>query len=111
VPHPHAIAIDENADDVEPIRLGRPAVAVDPDVGRASQLLLFLPVDRFYRIPELTPAARLDLDERHETLAFDDQIDVSMSVAKSALNDPPAVPTKPPLRDSLSELPECLLGR
>jgi hypothetical protein len=107
----YAVAIDENANDVEPVGLRRPSVSVDPDEGGTRQLLLFLPVDRFHGITELASPARFDLDERNETLAFDHQVDVPMSVSKPPLNDPPAVAPKPPLRNSLSELSECLLGR
>ena len=107
----HPLAVHEDTNDIETIRFRWPSVTVDPNVGRASQLLLFLPVDRFHWITELASPARLDLDECNETLALDHQVDVPMSVAKPPLNDPPAVPPKPPLRDPFSELSECLPGR
>jgi hypothetical protein len=107
----HPLAVHQDTDDIEPIRFGGPPMTIDPNVGRASQLLLFLPVDRFYRVTELASPACLDLDERNETLTFDHKINVPMSVAKPALNDPPAVSPKPPLRDPFSELSECLPGR
>jgi hypothetical protein len=102
--------VDENANDVEAIRLQRPAVPVDPNPSRTRQLLLFSPVDRFDGISELAAAARLDLDEGHETLPFDDEIDVPMPVAEPALDDAPTLPPEPPFRDPFPELPECLPG-
>jgi hypothetical protein len=46
VPDAHTLAIDEHANDVEPIRFVRPAMSIDPDLGGFRQLLLFPPVDR-----------------------------------------------------------------
>ena len=96
-----SLTLDQNADHVEPIGIVRPAVAGDPDARRASQLLLFPPVDRFDGTAELVPASSLDLDERHHPVPLDDEIDVAMAGAEPALNDaPPALP-EPSLRDSL----------
>jgi hypothetical protein len=72
---------------------------------------LLLPVDRFHRISELASSARLYLDEGHETFTLHHEVDVTMAVPKSSLDDAPALPPEPPLRDPLSELPECLPGR
>src|SRR3954447_4038918 len=47
VADPHPISLDEYANDVEPIGVRGPAVAIDPDPRRAAQLLLLPPVDRF----------------------------------------------------------------
>jgi hypothetical protein len=72
---------------------------------------LLLPVDRFDRIPELTPAPSFDFDERHRSLALHDEIDVSMAVPEAALNHTPSVSPKPALRYPLSELSERVAGR
>jgi hypothetical protein len=59
------------------------------------------------------PAAppSLDLDEGHQAIPLDHEVDVAMPGAEPALHDtPPALP-KPSLRDPLSQLAECLPGR
>ena len=111
VPDSDPLALDEDPDHVEPVGVVRPAMAGDPDARRASQLFLFPPVDRFDRTAEAIPAPSLDLDERHYPIPLDHEIDVAMPGAEPALHDaPPALP-KPPLRDPLSQLAECLPGR
>ena len=101
VTDPDPLAFDQDPDHVEPVRIVRPAMAGDPDARRASQLLLFPPVDRFDGTAELVPASSLDLDERHHPVPLDDEIDVAMPGAEPALNDaPPALP-EPSLRDPL----------
>ena len=111
VADPDALALDQNADHVEPIGVVRPAMAGHPDARRASQLFLFPPVDRFDRSAEPVAAPRLDLDERHYSIPLDHEIDVAMPGAEPALHDaPPALP-KPSLRDPLPQLAECLPGR
>ena len=111
VADPDALALDENAHHVEPIGVAGPAMAGDPNARRSAQLFLFPPVDRFHRPAKPVAAPGLDLDERHDPIPFDHQIDVAMPGAEPALHDaPPALP-KPPLRDPLPQLAECLPGR
>ena len=111
VADPHPIALDEHANHVEPVSVGGPAVAIDPDPRRAAQLPLFSPVHRFDRTAEPIAASSLDLDERHYAISLDHEIDVAMPGAEPALHHaPPALP-KPSLRDPLPQLAECLPGR
>jgi hypothetical protein len=101
-----ALTLDEDPDHVEPVRVVRSPMAGDPDARRASQLFLFPPVDRFDRTAEPIAAPSLDLDERHQPIPLDHQIDVAMSGAEAALYDAPAPSPKPSLRDPLSQLAE-----
>ena len=111
MPDSHTIAVHEHAHDVEAIVFPIPAMAIDPHVGRSSQLLALSPVDRFHRPAELRASSRLDLDERDSPVTFHHQIDVSMPVAEPPLHDAPPLPPEPSLRDLLSDLAECLPGR
>ena len=106
VADPHALALDQDPDDVEAVGVVQPAMAGDPDSRRASQLFLFPPVDRFYRTAEPIAAPSLDLDERHHSIPLDHEIDVAMPRAEAALHDPPPALPKPSLRDPLSQLAE-----
>jgi hypothetical protein len=72
---------------------------------------LLAPIHGFHRIAKLRPAARLYLDERYQSLALDDEIDVAVTAPKSALNHAPTLAPEPPLRDPLAKLAEPLLGR
>ena len=101
-----ALALDQHPHHVEPIRVVRSAMAGDPDARRTSQLFLFPPVDRFHGSAEPVAATGLDLDERHDPIPLDHEIDVAMPGAEPALHDaPPALP-KPSLRDPLPQLAE-----
>ena len=111
MPDPDASALDQHPNNVEPIALARPPMAVDPNPRRTSQLLLFAPVHRFDRITELLPPPGFHLDERHQPFSLDHQIDVAVPVSESALNDSPSLAPKPPFRDPLPQLPELLPGR
>lgn len=106
-----AIARHQHPDDIEPIRVLGPSVAVDPDLGGFRQLLLLPPVDCFHRVTEPVSSSRLHLDERNRPLAFDDEVDVAMAGAKAPLKHSPTRASEPPLRDALAELSECLPGR
>ena len=109
--HTHPIAHHQDTDDVEPIGLVGTAVPIDPDLRRLGQLLLFSPVNRFYRLAEAISPARLDLHERNRPLALDDEIDIPVPGSESPLHDPPPRPPEPSLGDSLAQLPELLPGR
>jgi len=50
--------------------------------------------------------ARFDLDERDQTAAFDDEIDVSMARAVAALEDTPPGPLQPAFSDTLTQSAE-----
>ena len=104
--NPDALPLDEHPHDVEPICVVQAAVAGYPDPGRASQLLLLSPVDRFDRSAEPVPAPSLDLDEGDDPIPLDDQIDVSVPRSEAALDDSPPPPPEPPLRNPLSQLAE-----
>lgn len=106
VADPDSLTLDQNADHVEPIGVVRPAMAGDPDARRASQLLLFPPVDRFDRSAEPIAAPSLDLYERHHPIPLDHEIDVAMPGAEPALHDAPPATPKPTLRDPLPQLAE-----
>ena len=101
----------EDPDDVEPIRVVRSSVPLDPYPRGTSQLSLLTPVDRFDRKSELSSLSGLDLDERDESVPLDNEVDVPVAVAKPPLHDPPSLSTEPTLRYSLTDLPERLRGR
>ncbi len=111
MPNPNPLAVDKHPHDVEPIRLLAASVTSDPDAGRATQLLLLLPVDSTNGIAKSVALPSLDLHECDESFLFDYQIDVPVPGSESALDDPPALPPKPTLRDSLPEFTQCLPGR
>jgi hypothetical protein len=73
------LAINQHADDIETVRLPWPAMAVDPGTGRPGKLALLAPVDRFDGIAEVGGVARFNLDERDQTAAFDDEVDVPVA--------------------------------
>lgn len=107
----NAFSAHQNTDDIEAVAVLGPTMSIDPYLGGLGQLFLFPPVNRFDGLPEPVPAARLHLDERHGPLPLDYQIDVATTGAKTALNNAPAGPLEPSLRDPLPELPERLPGR
>lgn len=104
-------AVHQHADHVEPVRLRFPSVPVYPDHRGTLQLLALAIVDRLHRSSEVRPLTSLNFDKSDRALPLDDQIDVAMAAAEATLNHAPAAPPKPPLRDSLSKLSECLPGR
>lgn len=109
--YPNRGAVDQHADHVEPVVIRLPSVPVDPHHGGTLQLSAFPMVDRLHRSSEVRALPGFDFDECDRAIPLDDQIDVAMTAAKAPLDYPPATPSKPPLRDSLSELPERLPGR
>jgi len=68
-------------------------------------------VNRQQRAAEFWTFPRLHLDERHGSVAFHHEIDVTMSSSEASLNDPPSPPPEPPLGDSLSEFTKRLPDR
>lgn len=106
-----ALAIDEHPDHVEAVCLEGASMAIDPRQGRTTQLLLLPPVDRLDGMAEADPAPGLDLDERNRAVTLDDEIDIAMADAKSALDHFPTGAPKPPLRDLLPQLPKVLRDR
>ena len=100
-------ALEQHADHVKPVRLRLPPVAIDPDHGRALQFPLFAPVNCLNRTAELRATAGFYLDKRHQPFPFDDEIDVTMAIAKAALHHTPTTPPQPSLSDPL---PECAKG-
>jgi hypothetical protein len=104
-------ALEQHADHIEPVRLRLPPVAIDPDQGRALQFPLFAPVNCLNRTAELRATAGFHLNKSDQTIPLDHEIDVAMSVAEAALHYAPPTPTKPSLRDSLSELAKGLSSR
>ena len=111
MPDSHGRARHEHADHIEPIGLIRPTVALDPDMSRAGQLSLLSPVDSFHRKSELCTLPSLDLDERYQSIAFGNEIDVPVTVAKPALHDAPPFSSEPALRYPLSNFSKRLRGR
>jgi hypothetical protein len=111
MPNPHPLAVDEDSNDVKAVLLKGLAMAIDPDLSRLRQLLLFPPIDRGYRTAEIVAFPRLDLDEGDRPLPLDNEVDISATIPKAPIDDLPPLPPKPPFRDSLSQLPKCLPGR
>ena len=111
MPDPYALILEQHADHVEPVHLGRSAVPVDPDPGGLGQLLLLPPVDRLDRLPESRASTRLHLDESDRAVSLHHQVDVSVSGPEPTLQDAPSRTAQPSLGDALSQLSECLPGR
>jgi len=107
----YPIPLDEHANDVEAIGVRRAAMPVDPDPRRAAQLLLLPPVDRLDGTAKPRAAPSLDLDERHQPVSLDYEIDVAVPAPEATLHHAPPAQPKPSLRDPLPQLPECLPGR
>ena len=108
---PNLLTIDEDTDNVEPVLIARLAMPVDPDVRRSGQLLLLSPVNGGDRATKVGAFSRLDLDECHRPILLDYQVDIPTTVSKATVHDSPTALPEPPLRDTLAQLPECLLGR
>lgn len=108
---PNLLAVDQHPNDVEAVLIRRSAVTIDPDVGGLGQLFLFPPVNSGHRPAEVRSFPSFDLDERHCPILLDHEVDISTPVPKASVYYPPTVPPEPPLRDSLTQHPECLLGR
>jgi hypothetical protein len=109
--YPNRGAIDQHADHIEPVIIRVPSVPIDPDHRGTLQLFAFPIVDRLHRSSEVWPFAGFNLDKCNHAIPLDDQVDVAVAAPEASLNHTPATPPKPPLRDSLSELPERLPGR
>jgi hypothetical protein len=107
----HRIPFHEDPDDIEPVRVVRPAVTVDPDRGRLRQLALLPPVYRLYRIDEISRASSLYLDKGHRAVPLGNEVDVAVPVPKPALQYPPAASPQPPFRDALADFAEFKPGR
>jgi hypothetical protein len=101
--HPHRFTRDQHSDHIETVDLAWPAMTVDPNACRARQLALFAPVDCLDWTAEVHGAPSLYLDEGHETVPLDDEIDVAMARSESALKDAPTGSLQPALGDPLSE--------
>jgi len=111
VPDSHSASLDEHANDIEAVGVRGPAMPIDPDPRGAAQLPLLPPVDRLDRTAEPRAASSLDLDERYHPVSLDHEIDVPVPAAEATLYHPPPPSPKPPLRDPLPQLAECLPGR
>src|SRR5437868_3466052 len=107
---PNALAVDQHAQDVKTVVIGRASMTVDPDLSGFRQLFLLPPVNRGYRPAKVRSLSCLDLDERHRPVLFNYQIDVAATVPKTTVHNPPTAPPEPSLRDPLTQFPECLLG-
>lgn len=109
--YPNLGAIEQHADHIESIGLRLLAVPVDPHHRRTLQLLALPIVDCLDWPAEFRAFSSFDFYEGHGSIPLDYQINVAMPITESPLDDPPAAPPKPSLRDSLSEFPERLPGR
>ncbi|HKS05428.1 MAG TPA: hypothetical protein VJR92_03860 [Gemmatimonadaceae bacterium] len=98
----NVIGADENPNNVKAIRLAQPAMAANPGPGGPDQLPLFAPVDRLNGGAEGFAGPGFHLNERNSAFPFGDEVEVAMSIAKSALNDAPAFSFEPFLRDALA---------
>jgi hypothetical protein len=100
---------DQDAYDIELVRLAGASVAVDPDVGAAGEFALFLEVHGFDGITELISAPRFHFDERDGVVAFGDEVDIAMAVAESARENAIAVFDEPSFGDAFAECAELLI--
>lgn len=107
--HEHAFALNQHADDIEPIRFLRATVTVDPDARAASEFALLAMVHGFDGITELRAATRFHLDERNQRIATNDEIDIAVPVAEAAVHDAPAFAREPSLCDAFSEFADTLI--
>lgn len=109
-----ALAIEQNSDDVEPIRGSHPSVSVDPDPGGPREFPSLPPPHRFDRIAAPATLTRLHLDEGDDAFRLrsaGDEVDVTMAGAIAMGEDPPPPRREPSRRDSLAEYAELLPGR
>jgi hypothetical protein len=105
------LASHEDTHHIETVRLHRPAMTVDPDSGRTTELPLFPPIDRLHRASKPVAAPSFDLDKGNHAVALDHEVDIAMPTPEPTLEHPPASAPKPPLRYPLTQLAERLPGR
>src|SRR3989442_4704996 len=77
-------------DAVEPVHVRRLAESVHPHPRRLHQLPPLRARHRFQRSAESLPAPRLHLDERHETAAPHDEVDLAAPRPEAVRHDVPA---------------------
>ena len=111
VSDPYSRALDDHPDDVEPVGLLRPAVAIDPDHRGTSQFPALPPVDGFNRATEPLVSACFDLDESDRAVALDYEVDVPVPITEASLQYAPPVPLEPTLSDPFSDFAKGLRGR
>jgi hypothetical protein len=111
VSDPNSRTFHDHPDDVEPVRLLRPAVAIDPDHRGTSQLPALPPVDGFNRAAEALVTAGFDLDEGDRAVALDYEVDIPVPIAEASLQYAPPVSPEPTLGDSFSDFAKGLRGR
>jgi hypothetical protein len=79
-----------------------------PDKGRAPELLQLVEVDGTDRAAKVEVAASLYFDKSDRPAALDHQIQVSMPIPETVLQDPPAALPEPLRGDPLAEEAEGL---
>src|SRR5688572_5617674 len=79
MPHPDPVAAHQHSDDVEPVDLANPAVAVDPGEGGAHQLVPLLPVDRLHGVAKVGAHSGLHLDKRDQFVPLGDEVDIAVT--------------------------------
>lgn len=102
------LPVQQHPKDVETVRHGVGAEAVDPDPGCPAQLPLLAVVDCIDRAAEFLPAAGLDLDEGDDVSCAHYQVYIAPPRAKSMLHDVPSLPFEPARGDTFSQQSECL---
>ncbi len=108
MPHADRLTDKQDTEHVEPIGEPGSSVPIDPNPGTPPQLTLLADMHRLDRRTEPFPPTRLDLDERHEVLAPNDQIDIAAPAPEAMRHDPPAVPAQPTRGDPLTPQAEIL---
>ncbi len=94
-PHHYAHGIEAAAG-------GGAAVPVEPEASDPLDLAAFLGGDRLQGVAVACPGAGLDLDERDETVARHDEIDLAVTEAEVTRQDRVAVLAKVSRREPLS---------
>ena len=110
MPDPHLIPVHEHPEDVEPIVFRGLSVAIDPDLRRPHELALLSPLNRLDRPAEVVTPSSLHLDEGDGALLPNHEVDVAATIPEPTIHHEPPLSAEPALRDSLSQLPECLPG-
>jgi hypothetical protein len=85
VPNPDPLTVNQDPNHVKTVGLARTAMPLDPGGCRACEFALLTPVHSLDGVAEVGPVPSFDLNERDKAFAFDDEIDVPMPGAITAL--------------------------
>ena len=88
---PHALTpLPNDLDDIEAVRVIRPAVPLTPDLGNSADRLALLPADRFPASTVSQAPAGLHLHKRDQRTTANDQVDFIPANPKAMRRDLPA---------------------